>query len=209
MKTDALIQKLSGELTPANRVSPDRTAALLFLVFTGSLAGQLLLQTRRPDALALLTSTSFFFLVAFFLIGTSFLVRGLAVSAVPGRNSNFFRWSVAPFLLGLAAIYFIPISQSSGDLWHQVGGLTCVQEALLLALLPVGALFFVLRRQAVTHLARTGAIVGALGVAGSGLALSLCCPNSVTAHVATCHLILPAIFASVFAGLVGRWLLRW
>ncbi len=211
MKTDALIKKLSGELTPTKRFSTDRAAALIFLFFAVSLVGQFLLRARRPDAVPLLTSSSFFFLGAFFLGGIHCLIKGISSAAIPGRNTElfFFRLSLIPFSLGLLAIYLLPIAPSTGDVWHQLGEMVCVQEALLLSILPVGAVFLVLRRLAVTRPWRAGALVGLLGVAGAGLALSLCCANSATLHVAGCHFLFPAIFASLFSGLAARWLVRW
>ncbi len=211
MKTDALIQKLSGELTAARPLTPTRTAGLTFSLCLAILLGQLLLRTLRPDVDRVLLSPTFLLFTGGLLLGAVCLAMALGVASVPGRNDDtrFYSLAIVPFLFSLVTLFCFPLSPSTGKFLSELGGMVCVKEALLLSLLPSFAIFGVLRRRAVTRPLRAGAFIGVLGIAGAATALTLCCTNSHSWHVAACHFLLPAFFGCIIGALAGRLLLRW
>ncbi len=211
MKTDALIQKLSKELSATQPFTPVRTARFIFALCLAIFGGQLLLRALRPDVGSVLMSTTFLLFAGGLLLGAICLALALAISATPGRNddSRLYYVALVPFLFSLLSLFSFPWSPSPETFWSELGAIICVKEALLLSLLPSFAIFGVLRRRAVTRPLRVGAFVGLLSVALAASALTLCCTNSLSLHVATCHFLLPAFFSCVIGGIAGRLFLRW
>ena len=189
MRTDTLIERLTGDLRPVRPRSILREAAVLAVLGIAEVVVFLAMGFMRPDMPAAMRSPSFWWkLVSMGLIAV--LGAGIALCSIdPTRSPRpGLRWILICIAVIFASGWLIDAAQ--GGLvhllarlnWHQ--GIQCAWEMIALSVPAVVALAFLIRRGAPSD--RTGtALAGALASAGWGaFVFVFACPSDDPLYIA-------------------------
>lgn len=205
MKTPELIASLVTDGKPVRPVSPPIVTAGIVTIATGVvLALDLALFQAGPRATALF--------LAWAAVGGLLCARAVH-SALPGRReSRRLATLTGAACLALLALYARPLV-TDPDAWDwgsavSTSGRTCTIAFALLAVIPLVAFAYALRRLAPTDPRRTALRLGLAAGAMAALGLCAVCGNTSTFHALLWHG-LPFLGLTLFSTLVlGRWL-RW
>ncbi|MBX9845806.1 MAG: DUF1109 domain-containing protein [Xanthobacteraceae bacterium] len=216
MRTDDLIEMLSTNVEPVTRHGHVEIRRIVLLTIaasaTAAIGSTVLLFGVRPD-LANFAASAFLALKMLFAVGVIAVASlCLARLARPGGERTV---STATAVLPVAAV----VALAAGSLfltspahWNQavVGHhwLECVLSIPLIAVIPMAATFWVVRRMAPTDLVQAGALAGMVagGVGAAGYALH--CTDDSLPFIAVWYGGAIALCALVGA-VVGPRLLRW
>jgi hypothetical protein len=216
MNTDRLIDLLSANLEPIDRIHFRRTLFLAMLAGAAS-AFTLMLATvgARPDldSTIHLAWTAVKLLFALSVIATAAPL--LLKSARPGLEKEIhpallFAPFFAAMVATLAMLLFVRPQGWSEMLWGAtyVSPARCLLCIVFFAVVPFAALIWWIRQGAPTRLSLTGAIAGVLAGGLGAAAYAIACRSDTIPFIAVFYGAAIALCAFIGAQL-GPWLLRW
>ena len=189
MRTDSLIDRLSGDLRPVRPRSILREPTIFALLGTTEVVAFQSMGFMRPDMQAAMHSPSFWWKL-FSMALIAVLGVGVALCSVDPTRSprRGLRW----LLICIAAVFasrWVIDADQNGLLnlltrlhWHQ--GIQCAWKMIALSVPAVTALAFVIRRGAPSDRAGT-ALAGALASAGWGaFVFVFACPSADPVYIA-------------------------
>lgn len=211
MRTDALIQALSHDLTPVRAAATKVRFALAMLasLALAAFVAPILFGWRDnlPSALGMAGAKALYCLV----IAVAITPLAYALS----RPNVRVRRLVGPVALaGLASLVVAALAFAAMPAetrlasWLDGGFPECLRCIPILAVPVAVVLTFVARSMAPTRLTLAGAALGGLSGAIAAIGYSAVCSNDSVAYVATWYLVAISGCAAFGAGL-GRWVLRW
>lgn len=214
MKTEALIDDLARDLTAVRPVRPQGMLSMAAVAFSFSVLGAaFFLFPLRDDFFVRLLNPFYLFSligVVFVLFFSAFLLDQISV---PGRSSN------SKAIIGITVVAAIVIIEQVTIMFFQpteslttgigLNGVNCALTAMLVSLAPFVALFFMIRKRALTDLKKGPVLLGVASICVGIMAIQLHCAVDNASHVVLWHLAVPAIFALAFAVLIVKPLIRW
>jgi len=212
VRTDDLIDALSGNLAPAPRAMVARRLALgLALGMAATFLVLLFTLHLRRDLGVAITGAAFWI-----KFGYTFALAGLGLWLVErqsraGANIATPGWLVLAPVLWLGSVAALELSTPQADWWTMTMGHTArVCSLLIVALsLPIFAcMFWAMRALAPTRLTLAGACAGLLAGAASATLYGLHCPEVAAPFVLVWYS-LGILLATGLGALAGRWALRW
>lgn len=211
MKTDHLIETLSTNLEPVERVGLAKPVALA-LLGGGllSLGAMLAILGLSPGHAVHMSFLGYKLLFALGLVATGALV--LIGSLYPGRSTRRPFMAFLALLLVTSLVCAEAFLEGSPAQWGSIvfdpQWTTCVFCIPLFAMVPFAALIWALRKGAPTNLWRTGAMAGLVAGLTGAAVYALHCPADSLLFIAVWY-----SAAITFCALVGAWtgprILRW
>lgn len=210
MSRDVVIQSLVAELTPVRRLRSAGTRASLWAgLAIGCVALGCYGLGTRPDLSHKLSEIAYLTESAALIAIFALAARCAFQLGVPGSEPSA-RLQLAPALAGLVWVILVarrwPAEPGIGAM-SSMEGLRCIARIAGLAVVPIIAIFVMLRRGAPRARGRTGilALVSATALAVVGT--QLICAKDGAAHVLVWHTG-PVVFAALVGITAGRALLR-
>jgi hypothetical protein len=211
--TEELIERLSGELTPARKgVVATRLALALVVGGAVSLAGIALILGLRPDMAQAMASRMFWMKLAYAgayaTVGVFCVERVARPAGLPGRR---LRWLAAP-VIAIAVAAIVQITRTPApELRHLVMGHSAMVCPWIIAATSgplLIALVWAVRGLAPTRLPLAGALIGLTAGGFGALIYCLHCPEVGAPFVAIWYS-LGILAPTVVGALAGPRVLRW
>lgn len=215
MKTEDLIQKLSGDLKPViPMMSPLRMTALFSLIGLLLIGMSFIMMSSRTD-LATQVSNPMFLIE----LGVSCLLAfsALALSAFlsrPGRASEtrtLQRLTIAFLFLVLCYDIFrvVQLSQNQIRVGASLSGIECFISVIGFSVMLGAAMLIWLRKGASVNPKLSGLVIGTACVALGNVSITFFCGIDNGMHIFLWHFAFPLIAALVGGVIASRFLLRW
>lgn len=212
VKTDELLDRLSGNLAPAPRAAVSRNLGLgLFGGMAATFAVLLFTLGLRRDLAAAVTGAAFWIKLAYTFVLAALGLWLVERQSRAGADARVPGWLLLVPVLLLGAVAALQINAPQAD-WRALamGHTAKVCSLLILALsLPIFAgLLWAMRRLAPTRLTLAGACAGLLAGAASATLYCLHCPEAAAPFVLIWYS-LGILLAAALGAAAGRWALRW
>lgn len=188
--TEELIDQLTGDLQPRNRISPWSGRALLALTAILTAATLVARFGMRPDfaaghphTIALICALAMLSLCVTFAVA----VTAMARPAVGAMRTGW-QWALAPLaILPIAAA--VTAASDAGELARMLPpeGPACLIVGTFASLASIALLTVWLRRGAPTSAVRAAWLIGIAGGSVGALAMAFVCPIDAITHIGTWH----------------------
>ncbi len=215
MKTDDLIQKLSGDLKPVVPMpSPLRMTVFFSSIGLALIGMSFIFMSSRRDLMAQLSNPKFLFeLTTSFVLAVTALVLSTFLSR-PGRVTEIQKLQKLTvafliFVFGYDIVRVAQLSQNEIPIGLSLSGIECFLVVFGYSIMLAAAVLNWLRRGASVNPKLSGLVIGTASVALGNVTITFFCGIDNGLHIFLWHFAFPMLAAVSCSAIASRFLLRW